>query len=128
NVYGFLSPRVHQHRGLKQGDPISPILFNLAFEPLLRKILQDLFLPDFRLPSPIVHSANVKLLAYADDIVCLLSAPTNFQRLQSHLQAYSAASNALVNFHKTEAISLTASSRIYDSVWRDALLQQSITS
>ncbi|GAN11765.1 hypothetical protein MAM1_0907d11353, partial [Mucor ambiguus] len=41
NVNGFLSSPVAQRRGLKQGDPISPVLFNLAFEPLLRRILAD---------------------------------------------------------------------------------------
>jgi hypothetical protein len=41
NVNGYFTDDVHKRRGLKQGDPISPILYNLAFEPLLRTILSD---------------------------------------------------------------------------------------
>jgi hypothetical protein len=35
NVNGFLSNSVPQKRGLRQGDSILPILFNLAIEPFL---------------------------------------------------------------------------------------------
>ncbi|CEP09196.1 hypothetical protein, partial, partial [Parasitella parasitica] len=130
NVNGFLSPRVAQLRGLKQGDPISPILFNLAFEPLLRKILQDHHLSGYRLPSPqaLETPSAVKIMAYADDIVCLLSSPSDLDRLQQHLQVYSAVSNASVNYHKTEAISLSCSSGTYGTNWRAALLRHNISS
>ncbi|CEP08875.1 hypothetical protein [Parasitella parasitica] len=135
NVNGFLSPPVSQLRGLKQGDPISPILFNLAFEPLLRRIMADSSLAGFSLPSPVstqiptnVSSTAVKMLAYADDIVCLLNSPSDLSRLQQHLQLYAAASNAKVNYHKTEAISLSGSPRIYGSIWRSALHRHNITS
>jgi hypothetical protein len=39
NVNDFLSDPVPQLRGLRQGDPISLVLFNLAFEPLLQILL-----------------------------------------------------------------------------------------
>ncbi|OAD07328.1 hypothetical protein MUCCIDRAFT_104248 [Mucor lusitanicus CBS 277.49] len=67
-------------------------------------------------------------MAYADDIVCFLASPADLDRLHSHLRVYSAASNALVNFHKTEAISLRSSVRDYDLIWRTLLLQHRITS
>ncbi|CEP14139.1 hypothetical protein [Parasitella parasitica] len=108
--FGFPQPLADciSHLFFDSNLVINPsILFNLAFEPLLRKTLQDPSLPGFRLPLPTAPSAN---------------------RLQSHLQVYSAASNALVNFHKTEVFSLSGSSRIYGSVWREVLLQHQITS
>ncbi|CEP16252.1 hypothetical protein [Parasitella parasitica] len=46
----------------------------------------------------------------------------------SHLQVCSAASNALVNSHKMEAISLSGSADNYASIWRSPLHQHRITS
>ncbi|CEP17652.1 hypothetical protein [Parasitella parasitica] len=41
NLNGHLSTEVAKLRGLKQGDPLSPILYNLTFEPFLLSIIND---------------------------------------------------------------------------------------
>jgi hypothetical protein len=63
NVNGYFSPSVEQQRGLRQGDPLSPILFNLALEPLLIAINQDSYIEGYQY----CHNGNVqnvKTLAY----------------------------------------------------------------
>lgn len=48
-------------------------------------------------------------------------------RLQTHLDTYSQASNAKVNFHKTEALSLSGSRITPSSIWYGPLLSHRIS-
>ncbi|KAG0767924.1 hypothetical protein G6F22_017575 [Rhizopus arrhizus] len=141
NVNGFLSKPVHQRRGLRQGDPISPLLFNLAFEPLLRRTLSDSTYQGYSLPrsprSPC--SEPVKLLAYADDVLFLLNDPSDLTSLQEHLSLYSRASNAriliLCGIHHYCPIGLPVGmtvallnlSSTWDTRFRPALLNATVT-
>jgi hypothetical protein len=78
NVNGFLFDSVPQLRELRQRDPISPVLFNLTFKPFLRGILDYPSFTGSSLPSSPRYSLvntsdspeDVKLLAYADDVIC----------------------------------------------------------
>jgi hypothetical protein len=132
NVNGFLSSGVPQKRSLRQGDPFSPMLLNLAFEPLLLSLLHDqsihgIVLPRSSLSFPADANLQlIKLLAYADDVACLLRDPADMFRLQHRLSTYSAASNAKINYHKTMAISLSGA-RLSSSVWRLHLLANHTT-
>jgi len=47
-------------RGVKQGDPLSPLLFNLIMEPLLQNLQ--------RMPGYKVADETISVLAFADDI------------------------------------------------------------
>ena len=136
SVNGFLGAPVDQGRGLRQGDPLSPLLFNLAFEPLLRSILASQQLRGISMhtvpitrhqhASPNKHShpstggddspipwhspPSLKLLGFADDLAVYLQSPNEWSVLQEILQTYSWASNAKVNIHKTEVVSLSGKS------------------
>jgi hypothetical protein len=105
NVNGFFSQTIDQQRGLRQGDPLSPLLFNLALEPLLLAINQDNEIIGYTFfDSDTEH--RVKTLAYADDICTILHNVNDYDRVQHHLLRYSTVSNAKFNKHKTEAFSL----------------------
>ncbi|NXK29713.1 PO21 protein, partial [Arenaria interpres] len=58
--------------GVKQGDPMSPILFNLSVDPLLCK-LEEMG------KGFVCHMKNVTSLAFADDLVLLSGSWENMQ-------------------------------------------------
>jgi len=58
---GTLSSFFENKTGLKQGDSLSPILFNLA----LQKVIQNIKM------VPNIGKEHLNILAYADDIVLI---------------------------------------------------------
>lgn len=61
--------------GVKQGDPISPILFNICMEPVLRKFKE-------RFPDALtVHGLPISILAFADDLVIVAKNKEEMQRM-----------------------------------------------
>jgi hypothetical protein len=123
NVNGSFSHTVDQQRGLRQGDPLSPILFNLALEPLLLAINQD----NGILGCQYFHAGleyRAKTLAYADDICTIISSPSDYLRLHYHLDRYAMVSNAKFNQEKTEGFALSGTP---DENWKLLLLQKGRT-
>ncbi|CEP07325.1 hypothetical protein [Parasitella parasitica] len=114
NINGYFTSAVRQERGIRQGDPLSPLLFDVALEPFLLSIIQDPSFHGFRardgtsnapVSSPV--SPAIKCLAYADDVCVFLRDELDLHRLQTHMTNYAAVSNAKFNEDKSEAFSLS---------------------
>lgn len=100
-VNGKLSDRFDVFRGLRQGDPMSPILFNIGANLLItagNKLLRGLFC---RGQHPL------RTLAFADDTVLGLGCSEDVKIAEMLLDVYQRASNAKLNVDKTVMVPIS---------------------
>ncbi|XP_074559236.1 uncharacterized protein LOC141815220 [Curcuma longa] len=100
-INGQLSGFFHSKRGIRQGDPISPLLFIIAAEFFSRG-LDKLFA---RFPQMYYATGcdfRISHLAYADDVMVFLNGSiNNVKRIMGFLNAYMLCSGQLINFSKS---------------------------
>jgi len=105
NINGYLASPFPQRRGLRQGDPLSPHLYNIAFEPLLHTILKHPGITGFKLNEhPMARL--LKLMAYADDLTTFIKSVEEWICLKEIMDTFGRASNARLNLKKTVAFPL----------------------
>jgi hypothetical protein len=100
-VNGMMSERPFKvTRGVRQGDPLSCLLFDLAIEPLAEALRQS-GLKGFKLKE-----VDDRLIAtlFADDTLVYLSSRDDFQSLLNILEEWCTASGAKFNIEKTEIV------------------------
>ena len=86
-------------RSCRQGDPISPYLFILAFEPLIRKLVQSDDIVG--LPTP---SIEIKASAYADDLTTFTKNSEGLARVIDNVKEFGSFAGPKVNEDKTEIL------------------------
>jgi exonuclease III len=102
-VNGVMSEPFEVTRGVRQGDPLSCILFNLAIEPLACMLRSDANLKGHQ-----IKGRRDKLIVnlFADDTLIYLGPGDKMGDLQTTLDKWCAASGAKFNEEKTEVIPL----------------------
>ncbi|XP_073023571.1 uncharacterized protein [Primulina eburnea] len=104
NINGSLSGFFGSTRGLRQGDPLSPLLFVLGAEYLSRG-LDRLYLQHPALRYRSDCDILISHLAYADDVIIFASGGTRgMQRLVDFLHHYENCSGQRVNAAKSSLI------------------------
>uniref|UniRef100_A0A3Q2DQB8 ribonuclease H n=1 Tax=Cyprinodon variegatus TaxID=28743 RepID=A0A3Q2DQB8_CYPVA len=78
---GKISKRIEMKSGVKQGDPLSPLLFNLAMDPLIRRL-------DKGGRGFMVTGNKITSLAYADDLVIISDSWGSMQRNLKIMEEY----------------------------------------
>jgi len=100
-INGVLSQPYKITRGVRQGDPLSCLLFNLAIEPLACLLRSTPELKGFDIPGV---KGKLIVSLYADDTTIYLSELDSYTALQIILANWCLASGAKFNLEKTEVI------------------------
>jgi hypothetical protein len=96
---GELGEQFKSEVGVKQGDPLSPLLFGLYIDRLERFLEQTC--PQ---AGAQIGARLVRLLLYADDIVLMASSPQELKDLLAALGAFCNANSMFVNLRKTKVV------------------------
>lgn len=84
-------------RGLKRGDPVPPILYNLAFEPFLLLMIYRQTYQGY-----LFDILQTKVLCYSNDAFVFVHDYLDLSRLISTMELFYSASNAKFNNNKVE--------------------------
>ena len=103
-VNGELSDPFLITRGVRQGDPISCLLFNLAIEPLASMIRNSPELNGLTIQKTENTVQRIIVSLFADDTTVYLSCGDSFRSLQNILDTWCFASGAHFNCKKTVII------------------------
>ncbi|XP_048493141.1 uncharacterized protein LOC104908756 [Beta vulgaris subsp. vulgaris] len=115
-VNGSPTQPIKLQRGLRQGDPLSPFLFNLAVEPLnlLMKKGLNLGLWDGIASRP--NGCIVSHLQYADDTIIFCPPSMDYLcNIKKTLIVFQIASGLSVNFHKSALYGINV-----DQIWLES--------
>ena len=105
-VNGFLTDKIFLSRGVRQGDPLSPLLYVICVEALACLIRDSPGIEGFLLPS--ARGKRAKRRLYADDRTVILKDYFSLVNLFQIIAVYEAGSGPKLNKSKTEAMWLGA--------------------
>ena len=98
-INGGLSAPFKVKRGVRQGCPLSGMLYSIAIEPLLHRLRSEL-----RGVSLPFCNERFFLSAYADDVTIFVNGSDDLNVLQTIVKDFNFLSSAEVNWGKSEAI------------------------
>ena len=94
-------------RSVRQGCPLSPLLYVLALEPLLRRLRDEGTSSALR-GVPFAGPLTARVSAFADDITVFVSRRLDIKAVKEVVVEYKRIAGASVNFDKSECLRLGA--------------------
>ncbi len=110
---GHFSETFSLGRGLRQGSPLSSLLYILQAEPFAEAIRKSENIKGIKINT----NEEVRISAYADDTQIYIQDENSKTELDRILQLYSKASGAKINVQKTEGIPLNNFTEIEGIKW-----------
>ena len=109
-IHGGLSDPVQIARGVRQGCPLSPLLYVLFIEPIACFINNNALIGGFMIPGS--GGKCVKLIQYADDATCISSSVSDVLNFINVLSLFQKATGATININKSFGLKLGAMSSV----------------
>ncbi|XP_058755939.1 uncharacterized protein LOC131629160 [Vicia villosa] len=114
-VNGSATQDFKVHRGLRQGDPLSPFLFMIAMEALTAMVRNSVEGGNFK-PFQLGNDEGVDILQFADDTVIFGEASTaNLWNLKVILRGFELISGLKINFSKSRIMGVNVGDWILDA-------------
>ena len=106
-VNGHYSKSFSPLNGVKQGCPLSPLLYILAMQPFLALLEHSSAFTGIPVPGPKGQGErSLKALAYADDLLLFLRSYDQLPIFYDLMRIYELASGAKINWQKTHGLLL----------------------
>ena len=94
-------------RSVRKGCPLSPLLYVLTLEPLLRRLRNEGTSPVLR-GDPFAGPPTARVSAFADDITVFVSRRLDIKAVKKAVGEYERITGAKVNFDKSKGLRLGA--------------------
>lgn len=99
NLNGFLGELIRQESGVRQGCPLSPLLYVLFMEPFAVAVREDQNIEGLQLPGS--GGSTVKISQYADDTTLFLSTEYSWMWALQVIERFALASGSKLNLTKS---------------------------
>lgn len=93
-INGHLSPEIQIKRSVRQGDPLSMLLFVLYLQPLVHRLDQ------------ICDGQDDLVVVYADDVSVITTCLNKIERIKHLFESFGRCSGAVLNLNKTDSINI----------------------
>lgn len=115
----FLGKPSTARGGVRQGDPLSPLLFVLVVDLLQSIINQAKDLNLLKLPLPLRHSSDFPIIQYADDTLIVMEACSRqLITLKALLHSFGESTGLKVTYNKSVMIPINISEERLDHLAR----------
>jgi hypothetical protein len=102
-----IGPYIKSFKRVRQGDPLSPILFNFIADELTRMVLKAQSNDKFCGLVDHIIDKGIAVLQYVDDtIICLKHDLEGARNLKLLLYLYEMMAGLKINFHKSEVMTI----------------------
>ena len=101
-VNGYMSGNIQIKRSVRQGCPLSMLLFVICSEPFLNLIQSNNQINGYKLPG----GTRLKCSAYADDTSYIISSENEIQEIVEGYEKFRKAAGAKINLEKTEILKI----------------------